>query len=68
MTDPRNTQTKLTTRILGALVGGLGTYHGAHWFNAWELTDPVIFAISGAMAVAGFFFGPKIWDVVIHFV
>ena len=62
------TPTSPIVRILGALIGGVGTYYAAHWFNAWGLTDSVIWALAGGMAIAGFWFGPKIWDVVIHFV
>lgn len=63
-----NTETKPIIRILGAVIGGVGTYFAAHWFNAWELSDTLILTLSGLMAVAGLWFGPKIWDVVIHFV
>lgn len=55
-------------RASGAVIGGAGTYLAAHWFNAWGLSDSLIWALSATMAVAGFWFGPKIWDVVIHFV
>ena len=63
-----NRHTKPIVRVLGAAIGGAGTYYAAHWFNAWDLGDGVIWALAGAMAIAGFWFGPKIWDVVIHFV
>lgn len=61
-------ETRPIVRILGATIGGVGTYYGAHWFNAWNLSDGLIWAFSGAMAIAGLWFGPKIWDVVIHFI
>ena len=64
----RDSEIKPAARLLGALIGGVGTYFAAHWFNAWELSDPVILITSAAMAVAGFTFGPKAWDLVIHFV
>ncbi|MEM7437417.1 MAG: hypothetical protein AAF436_19855 [Myxococcota bacterium] len=56
------------TRILGGLIGGVGTYYAAHWFNAWDLNNATILGLSGAMAVAGLWAGPKIYDVVLHFV
>lgn len=62
------TQTSPIVRILGGLIGGVGTYFAAHWFNAWNLSDTLIWVVAGLMAVAGLWFGPKIWDVVIHFV
>ena len=55
-------------RALGVLIGGVGTYLAIHWFNAWELQEPVILALSGGMAVAGYAFGPKVWDALVHFV
>lgn len=62
------TQMKPLVRALGAVIGGVGTYYAAHWFNAWNMSDTVIWALAAAMAIAGAWFGPKIWDVVIHFV
>ena len=66
--NSNDTHTKPIVRILGALIGGVGTYFAAHWFNAWDLGDSVIWVLSGAMAIAGLWIGPKVWDVVIHFV
>jgi hypothetical protein len=63
-----DTATKPIVRALGALIGGVGTYFAAHWFNAWGLSDGVIWGLAAAMAIAGLWIGPKIWDVVIHFV
>ena len=59
---------KPLVRALGAVFGGVGTYYAAHWFNAWDLSNDLIWVVSGSMAIAGAWFGPKIWDVVIHFV
>lgn len=64
----KTSQMKPTTRALGALVGGAGTYFAAHWFNAWGLSDTLIWLLSGVMAVVGAMFGPRIWDLIIHFV
>jgi hypothetical protein len=61
-------ETKPIVRAAGAVIGGVGTYFAAHWFNAWGLSDTVIWALAGGMTIAGFWFGPKVWDVVIHFV
>ena len=59
---------KPATRALGAIICGAGTYFAAHWFNAWELSDAVINSLSIGMAFVGFAFGPKVWDLIIHFV
>lgn len=61
-------ETKPIVRVLGAVIGGVGTYFAAHWFNAWGLGDAVIWALAAGMTLAGFWLGPKVWDVVIHFV
>ena len=63
-----NNSVRPVARILGGVIGGAGTYLAAQWFNAWNLSDGVIVGLAGLMAVAGFWFGPKIWDVVIQFV
>ena len=60
--------TKPIVRVLGALIGGVGTYFAAHWFNAWGLSDAVIWALAAGMTLVGLWAGPKVWDVVIHFV
>ena len=53
-------------RVLGAVLGGGGTYAILTLTGAWGLAPGVVIGIAAAMAVAGFVFGAGIVGAVVE--
>jgi hypothetical protein len=53
-------------RIAGAVVGGGGTYLALRVAAPAALTEPVRWGLAGVMAVAGCYFGARVWEAVVQ--
>jgi hypothetical protein len=56
---------KIVSRVVGAAIGGAGTYAAAVVLDT-GLAMPIVFGIVGVMAVLGALFGPKVWEAVLQ--
>jgi len=53
----------ILSRVIGAAIGAGGAWL-ALMFVSWQPGMPVQAGIAAAMGIAGFAFGPKVWEAV----
>jgi hypothetical protein len=67
--DGKDTSVGMLGRVVGAVVGGAAAYgvlHLASWNFGVALPMSIILVLSAAFALAGFAFGPRVIEAVVH--